>query len=178
MRSLPTITPAADAPAPACADPSLTRRDFVSAATWSVLASALASACGGGDGGATGPTATGVTYANGRVSIPLASVPSLAQAGGFLITNGNGNNVHDASNRPADVIVINVGTDQWRAFTSVCTHDQCTVSDFTNGRIHCACHDSFYDTSGRNVAGPAPRPLQEFPLAYDAASRTLVVTRG
>lgn len=183
MRSLPTLDSSTNVPAGCAAlvESTLSRRGFVSTAAWSALVGALASACGGGGGdptGPNGPAASGVTYANGLVSIPLASVPTLAQSGGFLITNGNGNSVRSASGATPDVIVINVGTDQWRAFTSTCTHEGCTVASFNGSRIHCACHDSYYDTAGRNVAGPAPSPLREYALQYDATTRTIVINRG
>jgi Rieske Fe-S protein len=119
-----------------------------------------------------------VTFASGVVTIPLASVSALAQSGGFLITNGGDNDVRDASGRRPDVIVINVGTDQFRAFTSICTHEQCTVGDFTGTRIRCFCHGSEFDSSGRVMAGPAPRALTEYPVRFDAATRTVFVTRG
>jgi Rieske Fe-S protein len=146
-----------------------------------VLAAALASAFGGAYDGpmaTKGPSAVGVTFKNGIVTIPLASVDALAQSGGFLITNGGDNDVRDATNgRRPDVIVINVG-DDFRAFTSVCTHEQCTVGDFTGTRIRCFCHGSEYDSSGRVVAGPATRALMEYALHFDAATRMIYVARG
>jgi Rieske Fe-S protein len=30
------------------------------------------------------------------------------------------------------------------------------------GMIWCACHNGKYDLTGRNVAGPPPRPLEPF----------------
>lgn len=182
MRPLPTLAsdPISSLPCVDGAAAALSRRGFVSAATWSVLASALAGACGGGDGPSamTGPSASGVTFANGSLRVPLASVQSLGQTGGFLITNGGNNNVTDAGGRRADVIVINVGTDQWRAFTSICTHEQCTVADYTGSRIRCLCHGSEFDSQGKVITGPALRALTEYPVSFDSASRTIVVTRG
>ncbi|WP_025415137.1 Rieske (2Fe-2S) protein [Gemmatirosa kalamazoonensis] len=187
MRSLPTL-PAADAhdttPPAGCGELAaltLSRRGFVSTAAWSALAAALASACGGGEGlsGVKGPSASGVTFSNGVVWIPLTSVTALAQPGGFLITNGGDNDVRDAtSGRRPDVIVINVGPDQFRAFTSICTHEQCTVGDFTGSRIRCFCHGSEFDSNGRVAAGPATRALTEYTVKLDAATRTLTVMRG
>jgi Rieske Fe-S protein len=185
MRSLPTLGPEPSASiTPPCVDVAahaLSRRGFVSAAAWTALASALAGACGGGGDnptGVNGPSAAGVTYAGGVVTIPLASVPSLAQSGGFLISNGGPNDVRDTGGRRPDVIVINVGADQYRAFTSICTHEQCTVGDFTGTRIRCFCHGSEYDTSGHVAVGPAMRSLTEYPTHFDAATRAVVVTRG
>lgn len=52
---------------------------------------------------------------------------------------------------------------EYRALSAVCTHLGCTVqyrSDLQ--QIWCACHNGFYDMKGRNIAGPPPRPLEEF----------------
>ena len=64
-------------------------------------------------------------------------------------------------NKP--VIVIRTAAGDLRAFSATCTHLDCTVqyrNDF--GVIWCACHNGKYDLTGRNIAGPPPRPLDEF----------------
>jgi cytochrome b6-f complex iron-sulfur subunit len=64
-------------------------------------------------------------------------------------------------NKP--VIVIRTPAGDLRAFSATCTHLDCTVQyrkDF--GVIWCACHNGKYDLTGRNIAGPPPRPLDEF----------------
>lgn len=51
----------------------------------------------------------------------------------------------------------------FRAFSATCTHLDCTVQFKKEmGIIWCACHNGKYDLNGRNVAGPPPRPLDEF----------------
>lgn len=163
----------------------LSRRDFVSTGAIAALAGALAAACGGGsDGGATGPigngntSATGVTYAGGVLTLPLANLAKLAAAGGYLITNGDGNDVQSTTGVRPNVIVINTGNDTYRAFTSICTHEQCTLGEFAASRIRCFCHGSEYDAAGKVVVGPATRALTEYPVVYNAATRTLTVARG
>jgi Rieske Fe-S protein len=47
------------------------------------------------------------------------------------------------------------------AFSGVCTHQGCIVEATASG-FSCPCHGSKYDRDGRNVAGPAPRPLARF----------------
>jgi len=44
------------------------------------------------------------------------------------------------------------------AITSTCTHLGCTVAR-TNQGFACPCHGSRFDSRGRVVGGPAPRPL-------------------
>ena len=59
------------------------------------------------------------------------------------------------------VILIRTADDQYKAFDGTCTHLDCTVQfNKEIGMIWCACHNGKYDLSGRNVAGPPPRPLE------------------
>ncbi len=61
------------------------------------------------------------------------------------------------------VLVIRAGEDDWRAFSGTCTHLDCTVQYRSElHQIWCACHNGFYDLNGKVVAGPPPRPLEEF----------------
>jgi Rieske Fe-S protein len=64
-------------------------------------------------------------------------------------------------NRP--VLLIRADETRWNAFSGVCTHLNCTVQFHQErGEIWCACHNGFYDLTGKVVAGPPPRPLEEF----------------
>ena len=61
------------------------------------------------------------------------------------------------------VLLIRVNESEWRAFSAVCTHLNCTVQfQQSSHQIWCACHNGFYDLSGRVVSGPPPRPLDAF----------------
>lgn len=61
------------------------------------------------------------------------------------------------------VILIRTADDQLRAFSATCTHLDCTVQYNKDiGMIWCACHNGKYDLTGRNVAGPPPRPLDPY----------------
>jgi Rieske Fe-S protein len=147
--------------------PSVSRRGFLSATTMSVIGAVLASACGGGGDGPTGvvtpPTTVGVTVNGNVITVDLAQVSRLTADGGFILVA-----------RPS-TIVIHDG-DDYRAFTSTCTHEQCTVGDFRGGRIVCPCHGSQYDAHGQVVVGPAPRALREFAVSLDAESQKLTIT--
>ncbi len=45
----------------------------------------------------------------------------------------------------------------------ICTHMGCNVSyNNASGLFECPCHGGKYDTSGRVVDGPPPKPLQKF----------------
>jgi cytochrome b6-f complex iron-sulfur subunit len=64
-------------------------------------------------------------------------------------------------NKPG--ILIRTEDGEWRAFSAVCTHLNCTVQfqDDTH-LIWCACHNGQYDLNGNVVGGPPPRPLEAF----------------
>jgi cytochrome b6-f complex iron-sulfur subunit len=63
-------------------------------------------------------------------------------------------------------ILLRTPSGEWRAFSAVCTHLQCTVQYRPDlERIWCACHNGQFDLSGKNVAGPPPRPLDRFDVA-------------
>jgi Rieske Fe-S protein len=53
------------------------------------------------------------------------------------------------------------------AFSAICTHQQCTVSEWTDkGQFHCVCHNSEYDPrqAAKVTFGPAPRALPGLPV--------------
>jgi rieske iron-sulfur protein len=54
------------------------------------------------------------------------------------------------------------------AFTAICPHAGCIVSDWVKqtSRLHCPCHGSEYDPArnGIVVAGPSPLPLPSLPV--------------
>lgn len=46
-----------------------------------------------------------------------------------------------------------------------CTHLGCTVPwREDENRFHCPCHSSIFEPNGEVVSGPAPRPLDIFPI--------------
>jgi Rieske Fe-S protein len=60
-------------------------------------------------------------------------------------------------------IVIHTAEGQFKAFSAVCTHLNCTVQYRPDLKhIWCACHNGHYDLNGKNISGPPPRPLDEY----------------
>jgi Rieske Fe-S protein len=60
-------------------------------------------------------------------------------------------------------IIIRTETGDLKAFSASCTHLSCIVQyDPASKQIICACHNGKCDLSGKNVAGPPPRPLDAF----------------
>jgi Rieske Fe-S protein len=64
-------------------------------------------------------------------------------------------------NKPA--LLVRVSDTEWKAFSAVCTHLNCTVQyRAARNDIWCACHGGTYDLNGRVASGPPPKPLEEF----------------
>jgi Rieske Fe-S protein len=60
----------------------------------------------------------------------------------------------------ARVVVTQPASGQYRAFSAVCTHVGCIMSEVAGGTIDCPCHGGqFKITNGAVVAGPPPSPL-------------------
>jgi Rieske Fe-S protein len=86
----------------------------------------------------------------------------------------NSGKVFAFGSRPA--IVVRTPAGDWRAFTAVCTHLNCTVQYRSDMQmIWCACHNGMYDLNGKVVSGPPPRPLEEY--AVHVRSDEVVVSR-
>ncbi len=110
------------------------------AAAAAVTAEAV-TACSGDDAdtpvaspGATGKDAT----------VPADKVPV---EGGYI-------------DKDAEVVITQPSKGSYRAFSAVCTHQGCLVSQVLDGRIRCPCHGSqFSIKTGAVEAGPAPKPL-------------------
>ncbi len=54
------------------------------------------------------------------------------------------------------------------AFVAICTHLDCNVTYLSEKRrFFCACHDGWYDESGKNIGGPPPRPLRRLGVVIE-----------
>lgn len=66
-----------------------------------------------------------------------------------------------------NIILVNV-EGEIRAFTSVCTHSQCTRNwVFGSTEATCTCHGSKFGQQGEVIQGPASRSLQQFEVDQD-----------
>lgn len=71
-------------------------------------------------------------------------------------------------------VVTQPSEGEFKAFTSVCSHQGCTVSASTDGVIPCGCHGSeFSIEDGSVIQGPATSPLDEIAITVDGDSITL-----
>ncbi len=76
------------------------------------------------------------------------------------------------------VIVVHTMGGQFKAFSARCTHLGCVVQfkgDEGLPHFDCNCHGSQFDMSGKNIAGPAPRPL--LPLKVTIEESSVLVTK-
>lgn len=67
------------------------------------------------------------------------------------------------------------------AYSKVCTHEGCLVSDRSGTDLLCPCHNSVFDPldGARVVSGPAPRALPQLPIGVTSGdSNQLVVATG
>ena len=74
-------------------------------------------------------------------------------------------------------LLIHTASGEYKALSATCTHLGCIVQFRPQQQdIWCACHNGVYDTSGRNVSGPPPRPLGM--LTVHVRGDQIVVTRA
>lgn len=60
------------------------------------------------------------------------------------------------------LVVTQPTSGDFKAFSAVCTHQNCIVSTVSDGTINCACHGSKYDlATGAVKQGPATKALPE-----------------
>ena len=102
-----------------------------------------------------------------------ASVNEVA-AGKVQDLKPNSGKIVKFGNKPA--LLVRVNDTEWKAFSAVCTHLNCTVQ-YQEGRreIWCACHNGTYDLNGRVASGPPPKPLEE--LAVKLRGDEVVISR-
>lgn len=111
---------------------------------------ALLAACGGGptpagtDGEGSGGEGTGGQTGSDAGSVPVGDVPV---GGGVILQE--------------QLTVVTQPTEgDFHAFSAICTHQGCTVTQVDETGIRCPCHGSVFDaTTGAPTQGPAPSGL-------------------
>ena len=92
--------------------------------------------------------------------VPEASVNEVAAGKVQDLKPNNGKIVKFGS---LPVLLVRTSEAEWRAFSAVCTHLNCTVQyKESSHQIWCACHNGLYNLNGQVVSGPPPHPLEEY----------------
>ena len=109
----------------------------------------LLAACGSGGsagGGSDSAGGSGGTTSSG----PIAKTSEIPVGGGKIFTSEK-------------VVVTQPTQGDFKAFSAICTHQQCVVTEIVGEDIDCKCHGSkFSIKDGSVVQGPATRPLGSF----------------
>jgi nitrite reductase/ring-hydroxylating ferredoxin subunit len=66
-------------------------------------------------------------------------------------------------------LLIRTDEGELLAYSQKCTHLSCAVvPKIAEGVLHCPCHEGYFDLqTGRNIAGPPPRPLPKIELEVE-----------
>ncbi|MER7005583.1 Rieske (2Fe-2S) protein [Dactylosporangium sp. NPDC000555] len=127
-----------------------TTRRAVLAGAVGVTASSVIAACGGGDSGSNS------TAKDSTPSGPIAKKSDIPVKGGKIVTVGGG------------IVITQPEPGTFKAFTAICTHQLCVVTDVANNSINCKCHGSTFSAVDGSVTNPpAPAKLDEKKLRID-----------
>ncbi|TWE12667.1 Rieske (2Fe-2S) protein [Rudaeicoccus suwonensis] len=100
-----------------------------------VVAATVLAGCGGSSSAGS---------SNKSGSVPISKVPV---GGGYIDTS-------------ITAVVTQPTKGEYKAFSAICTHQGCLVTEVTDGVITCPCHGSEFNIANGNVVvGPATRPL-------------------
>jgi len=107
------------------------------------------------NGQSTPQTNAGQPSAPDAAAAPNAAASGTAVGAASAIPVGGGKIFADQS-----VVVTQPTAGTFKAFSSICTHQGCTVNAVAGGTINCPCHGSKFNIADGSVtAGPAKKPL-------------------
>ncbi|MQW75052.1 Rieske 2Fe-2S domain-containing protein [Nocardioides sp. dk4132] len=123
-----------------CTGPCLDRRSALTAAAVAGVGIPFLAACG--DDSASEPS----TRPSGTV---LTSTEAVPVGGGVILEEEK-------------IVVVQPQAGEFKAFSSVCPHQGCQVSEVKDSEVICHCHASHFALEdGAPTAGPATQPLDE-----------------
>ena len=136
-----------------------------------VAAAGVLAACGSSGGSSTesAPAASGSDGAGDAA----AGGTSGGAAGAFAQTSDIPVGGGVISAEPA-IVVTQPTEGDFKAFTAICPHQGCLVSEVVDNEIVCPCHGSrFSGTDGSVLAGPARQGLMSAGIAVDGGAVVL-----
>ncbi|WP_369213226.1 Rieske (2Fe-2S) protein [Streptomyces flavofungini] len=64
-----------------------------------------------------------------------------------------------------NVVVSRISDDEYKAYSSICTHARCPINRLEGHKLICHCHGSQFDArNGKVLHEPAVNPLPELPV--------------
>ncbi len=151
--------------------PALPRRDFLRRScglfTVAVLAAngATLAACDSVSGTDSSSDTAGVSFDGATVTVDLTQAVSLAAVGSALLV------------RDAHTLIVHAAANDYRAFNSVCPHEQNTIRQVIPSggtyELRCPSHGWTFDLDG-DPTGRAQRGTQRYALTQ--AGQTLAIT--
>ncbi|WP_440066008.1 Rieske (2Fe-2S) protein [Streptosporangium sp. OZ121] len=151
-----------------------TRRTVILSAGGAGMAAVLTACAGYGEPAADG----GDTSATAASQAPEAAETSAGAEG-----NSGANALAKTADIPEGggkvfkdekIVITQPTAGEFKAFSSVCTHQGCDVDKIADGTIDCPCHGSkFKITDGSVANGPADKPLEEKAIKVDGDSIVL-----
>ena len=149
------------------------RRSVLRVVAVSGAGAAVLAACGGGDDTVSAGGGGGSTSAPADEGSTPAGTPSEAEgedggAGGGLVATADVPLGGGVVLEGKKIVVTQPKAGQFKAFTAVCTHQQCLVSSVKDNTISCPCHGSTYSAADGSVkGGPAPAPLRAVAVSVE-----------
>ena len=148
------------------ADATLSRRTVIKNA--GLAAAALAGLSGCTNYGAPSSDTSSATSGPSSAASGPSSAAGAATAKTADIPVGSGKIFPDIQ-----AVITQPKAGEFKAFSSICTHQQCPVADVTD-TINCNCHGSKYSiTDGSVVNPPAPEPLAAKTVTVDGDNLTV-----
>ncbi|MEG3629184.1 Rieske (2Fe-2S) protein [Streptomyces poriticola] len=139
---------------------SATRRTVL-LATGAAGAAALTAGCGNGGGDGDGGGETPATSPDPTAPQALARTDAIPVGGGTIFDEER-------------VVVTQPEEGDFKAFSAICTHQNCVVANVSDGTINCTCHGSRFSIADGSVErGPATRPLPAEQITVEGNSISL-----
>ncbi|MFF1375266.1 Rieske 2Fe-2S domain-containing protein [Streptomyces sp. NPDC058308] len=64
-----------------------------------------------------------------------------------------------------NVVVSRISENEYKAYSTICTHARCPINHLEGHKLVCQCHGSQFDaTNGKVLHEPAVEPLAEVPV--------------